>query len=313
MNQLLLKMMSQIYRAPAGDDDGGAEGAPPEDRGDSLDAGAPPEDEPIVDPLAGEAEEADEAKDEKPKKDSRIPLARHKEMMDKGRAERDSLVAQIAKLQQGSQVSQTNEAIEATEVKLVAMETEYNKLLADGDIDKATAKMSEIRRLERTVGEQKSNINAQASEARAVERVRYDTVVERLEAAFPQLNPDAEEFDKESTGGVLDLKEAFEAKGLSPSAALQRAVKYVMGAGTAKEKSATSVTPNVDVAAVRKQEALKRNIAASKSTPASTAKTGLNNDKAGGQLTGERAMAMSQDEFAGIDEAMLAKLRGDEI
>lgn len=327
-----LPKLLQFLLAPffmfAGEDDAGG-GA--EDRGDTLDAGAPElvvDD--IVDPLADDkgitdaGEENDgpadpKAKDE-PKadkgKDTRIPLARHKDMMDKGRAERDALVAQIAKLQAGTQLADTNEAIDKTETKLVAMEAEYNKLLADGDIDKATAKMSEIRRLERTIGDQKSDMRSQAAEARAVERVRYDTVVERLETAFPQMNPDHEDFDKEVVGEVLELKSAFEAKGATPSAALQRAVKYVLGAETSKEKAATSVTPNVDkadVATLRKQEALKRNVAAAKATPASTAKVGLNSDEKGGTLTGETAMKLSQDDFSKITEKDLARMRGDEI
>lgn len=324
MNRFLRNLMSQIYRAPAGDNDGGAAGAA-EDRGDSLDAGAPANVDDIVDPLADEVvedggtegEAADPAaKDEKPKKDSRIPLARHKAMMDQGRTERDALVAELAKYKQGAQVVASNEQIEATETRLVALETEYNQLLADGEIAKATAKMTEIRRTERTVSDQKSDIKAEAAEVRAVERVRYNTVVERLEAAFPALNPDADEFDKESMAEVLDLQKSFVNSGATPTDALQRAVKYVMGAETAKEKSATSVTPNVaksDVVAMRKQEALARNIAAAKATPANTAKVGLNGDEAGGALTGERAMKMSQDDFAKLDEKALAQLRGDAL
>jgi len=316
----LLKYLLAPFFMFAVDDEGGGDSSA-EDRGDTLDAGAPVVDEPVVDPMKDEKVEAAEGdgtadgKDEKTKKDSRIPLARHKGMMDRGRAERDALAAEIAQLKQGSQVAQTNEAIEATETKLVALETEYNKLLADGEIDKATVKMSEIRRLERTIGDQKSDMKAQAAEVRAVERVRYDTVVERLEAAFPALNPESDEFDKDSVGEVLELQSAFQLKGLTPSAALQKAVKYVLGAETGKEKSATEVTPNVDkdeVAKLRKQEALKRNIAAAKATPASTAKVGLNNGD-GGELTAEKAMKMSQEEFAKLDEKTLARMRGDSL
>ncbi|WP_025915510.1 hypothetical protein [Herminiimonas sp. CN] len=318
----LLKYLLSPFFMFAVDDEGGGGGGAGEDRGDTLDAGAPKVEDPIVDPMKDEKTEETEGDgedskedDKKAKKDSRIPMARHKELLEKERAARDAAVAELAKYKQGAQVEQTNEAIEATETKLVALETEYNKLLADGEIDKATAKMSEIRRLERTIGDQKSDMKAQAAEVRAVERVRYDTVVERLEAAFPALNPEAEEFDKDAVAEVLELKDAYELKGLTPSAALQKAVKYVLGAETGREKSATEVTPNVDkdeVAKLRKQEALKRNIAAAKATPASTAKVGLNNED-GGELTAEKAMKMSQEEFAKLDEKTLARMRGDSL
>ncbi len=324
-SKLLRFLLAPFFLFAAGDDAGGGTGgAEVEDRGDTLADGAPElEIDPatITDPMVDEDEEKEEegepkteAKAKDGKKDTRIPLARHKEMLDKGRADIAALQAENARLKQGTQVAQTNEAIEATEVKLVAMEGEYNKLLADGEIEKATAKMSEIRRLERSVGDQKSDMKAEQAETRAVERVRYDTVVDRIEAAFPVMNPDNEAFDTEVVGEVLGLKNAFEGQGLTPSAALQKAVKYVLGAETGKEKTAVEVKPNAtpaEVALLRKQEALKRNIDAAKKTPASTTKVGQNSDELGGVLSAETAMKLSQDAFAKISEEDLARMRGD--
>jgi hypothetical protein len=308
-----------------------------EDRGDTLDAGAPALEvaDDLVDPLKDEKEaetsekeaetgekeaETAETAETGKKKDTRIPLARHKEMLDKARAEREALAAENARLKAEKNGAVVAADLDKVEARLITMETEYSKLLADGEIDKATAKMTEIRRLERTIGEQKADMRAQEAEARAVERVRYDTVVERIEAAYPAMNPDHEDFDTTAVAEVLDVKSAFEAKGATPSAALQRAVKYVLGAETGREKTATEVTPRVDkdaavatAAEQRKAEALKRNIAAAKATPAATTKVGVNSDEKGGSLTGETAMKMSQDEFAKLDEKALAKLRGDEL
>jgi hypothetical protein len=329
----LLKFLLAPFFMFAIDDEGGAA----EDRGDVVLAdGAPDDGSEIVDPIKGDkaakddkAAEADpdadpeadpdavaDPKDPAGKKDTRIPLARHKEMLEKGRLEREALVAQLAQFQKGAQVAEIGISIDATEVKLVALETEYTKLLADGEIDKATAKMTEIRRMERTIGDQKSALASQAAETRAYERVRYDTVVERIESAYTVMNPDSPDFDKESVAEVLDLKAAYESRGMTPSAALQKAVKTILGAESGKEKTATEVTPVVkaaDAAAARKEATLKRNIDAANKTPASTAKVGLNSDEAGGVLTGAMAMAMPQDEFAKLDEKSLAKLRGDTL
>lgn len=341
----LLKLLFAPFFASfahAVDDEGGGDAAAADKeaadalaRGDVLADGKddPKIDAAIVDPLADpEAdaakakadEEAAAAKDGKdddkeekdPKKDTRIPLARHKEMMEKGRVEREALQAQLAQYQQGQQVARVNEAIEVTETKLVELEVAYNKLLADGNIEKATEKMTEIRRMERTIGEQKTSMQVQAAEARAVERVRFDTTVERLEAAYPALNPDHEDFSKETVAEVLELQAAFKGQGATPSDAMQRAVKYVLGATTTKEKVATEVTPNVkaaDVAAERKAAALATSIAAAKATPASTAKIGQNSDEKGGALTAEKAMKLSQEAFAKLNEADLARMRGDDI
>jgi hypothetical protein len=215
-----------------------------------------------------------DAKDGK-KKDSRIPLARHKEMLDRERERRATLEAELARVKQGDALAKTNAEIDKAEAKLVELETRYIKLLADGEIDKATALMREIRTTERGIGEQKTTFQVHAAEARAVERVRYDTVVERLEASYPQLNPDADEFDQEQVQDVLDLKETYERRGMAPSAALQKAVKKTFGAETRKQDAATSVTPRVDpeqVAATRKEQATKAALDAARRQrqPAST-------------------------------------------
>ena len=246
-SKLLKYLLAPFFMFALDDEGGGAA----EDRGDTVGDEGVDLDDPVTDPMKDEDDEdEDEEKEDKPeakddkegkKKDTRIPLARHKEMMDKGRAERDSLTAQLAQYQKGSAVAKTTETIDATEVKLVALETEYNKLLADGEIDKATSKMTEIRRMERTIGDQKSDMKTAEAETRAYERVRYDTVVERLEAAYPEINPDSDEYDVEQIGEVIELKSAYEMKGLTPSAALQKAVKYVLGAKTTKETSGSSL------------------------------------------------------------------------
>lgn len=265
----------------------------------------------------GEGEGEGTGEDGKPKKDTRIPLNRHKELLEKERAARAAVEAELAKYQQGAQIAKVNETIDQTETKLVSMETTYTKLLADGELEKATAMMRDIRQLERTIGEQKNAMNVAAAEARAVERVRFDTVVERLEAAYPVLNPnDIDNYDPEQVRDVLDLKEVYEKRGATPSAALQQAVAKLFPAATSKQETATTVTPNAskeDVAAARKAAATAAGIAAAKGTPAATAQVGVDSDKLGGTLTAENAMKLSQADFAKLDEATLARIRGDQL
>jgi hypothetical protein len=302
------------------------------DRGDTLDAGAPEinpaaeadaaaeiariqaEKDAAAAP-AGEAEgEAEGETAAEKKKDSRIPLARHKELLEKERSQRAAVEAQLAQYQKGQAVAATNEKIADAEGKLSTLEASYTKLMADGELDKATAAMQQIRQLERSISDQKLEFSVAAAEARAVERVRYDTVVDRLEEAYPVLNPDSDDHDPDQVQDVLDLKAVYEKRGMTPSAALQKAAAKTFGAATAKQEKATTVTPQVDkdaVAAARKEAATKTAIAAAKATPASTKDVGLDSDKLGGGLTAANAMKMSQDDFAKLTEDQLAKLRGD--
>jgi hypothetical protein len=273
-----------------------------------------------------EAEHADNAENDAEKgekgeesakkgKDSRIPLARHKDLLEKERERRAALEAELARYRQGADLARTNDEIDKAETKLVELETRYTKLLADGEIDQATGLMREIRTAERGISEQKTAFQVQAAETRAVERVRYDTVVERLEQAYPQLNPDSDAFDQDQVQDVLDLKETYERRGMTPSSALQKAVSKTFGAETGKQDKAVNVTPRVDpaqVAATRKEQATKAAIDAAKRQPASTRDVGLDSDRVGA-LTAKSAMGMNQDQFAKLTDDQLSAMRGDQL
>jgi hypothetical protein len=259
--------------------------------------------------------EKDEEKDHK--KDSRIPLARHKEILEKEREQRATLERQLAQYQQGGQIADMNAELTAAENEIVKMDKEYRSLLVEGELDKAGEKMDAIRKAERQIAETKSDMKIHAAEIRATERARYNTALERIETAFPTLNPDHEAYDEAAMTEVVELKEAYQLKGLTPTAALQKAVKLIVEPRTTRQEVATTTKPNVtekDVAAERKKEAVGKTVAAVSKTPPSLSRTGLDSDKlGGGELSPEAVMKMSQKEFAGLSEATLAKMRGDEL
>ena len=243
-----------------------------------------------------------------------IPLDRHEKLLKKERARREELEAQLSQSRAGQEVVRTNDALEKIETELVSMETQYNELLAEGDIKGAAQLMTQIRRKNTEL----NNVTAAQRDAevmaRAVEKVRYDETLDRIEEAYPELNPDADEYDDDKYQDVLDLMRAGQQRGLSPTKSLQRAANRVMGADTAEQKRATTVTPRVDeseIAAKRRSEAVKRNLDAAGRTPPATHRTGAGNDTAGGALTAKAVMAMDEDEFAKLSEKDLARLRGD--
>lgn len=287
-----------------------------EDRGDEYDPDAAAEAS-AKDDAAAEIEKIEAEKAAKPEhKKGVIPVERHEKILAKEREQREALAAQLAKYQAGGELSRVNENIDATEIKLVEMEAAYNKLLGEGEIEKATTKMTEIRRLERTIGDQKADFKAAQASAEAYERVKYDTVVGRVEGAYPELNPDHEEFDRATADEVMDLFRSFAKDGLDRSAALQKAVKYVMRADTGKQKTAVDVDPRISaeqVAKERKAAGLKRNVDASNRQPADTSRVGLDSDKAGSALTALGVSKMSYSQFAKLSEAELSKLRGDTL
>ncbi len=69
-----------------------------------------------------------------------------------------------------------------------------------------------------------------------------------------------------------------------------------------------------EVAAARKAAAVEKTADAVAKTPANAVKAGTDSDKAGGgAITAKDAMKMSYKDFSALDEATLARMRGDVI
>jgi hypothetical protein len=277
----------------------------------------------IDDAAAAKLEEGDdkEDKDDKgekkeAKKDSRIPLSRHEQILKREREARQGVERELAKYKQGTEVADLNKEINSAETELVTMETEYNKLIVDGDAKGAAALMTKIRAAERGIIETKSQVRETANNARIVENARYAVAMERIETEYPQLNPDHDDFDEAVYGEVAELLTGYKAQGYTPTEALQKAVRKELGAKTAAEKKVLDTTPRVDAKAIAEQrtkEAREKTAKAVEGTPASTAKVGMDSDKAGGGLNAKAVMTMSQDAFAKLPDDALARLRGDEL
>jgi hypothetical protein len=189
--------------------------------------------------------------------------------------------------------------------------------MAEGETKEATAVMKEIRGTERTIIEAKADFRTQAATATAIEQIRFDTTVERLEAAYPQLKVGDETYDKELVAEILDLSSAYELKGYAPSAALQKAVSIMIKPVTVKPEDATKVTPKVAeteaAKLARETAARKRNTEAANATPPNSAAAGANSDAAGGLLDAKQAIKMPFEKFKAISDDDLSRMRGDTV
>ncbi len=333
------KHFARVYRKP--DDDRGDDWTPSEDQAtvDQLMGKAPEKKEeptlaevPKVEPKSALKEEpkaeevkdevkdeakTDEVKDDGKKKDTRLPLARHQEILAKEREAREAVEAELAKYKQGTKIANVNAEIGEAETTLLDLEKQHSKLVQDGEADKAAALMSTIRKTERSIIEKSTEMRIEAAVARATEAARFDVTVERLEEQFPELNVRHEDFNKAKTGQVLELTEAYQLKGYTPSEALQKAVKWVMPPVTARQEKALETEARVDpkvVEAARKAAAAGKTAEAIEKTPANAAKVGENSDAAGGgTVTAKDIIKMPHADFIKLDENTLARARGDVI
>lgn len=274
-----------------------------------------------VEKLAVDDKDKDEEDDEvKGKgKDTRIPLARHKAILEAERVERDVLEAKLAQYERGKDFAATNEALTKAESELLKLEERHSKEVVDGDVAAANKTSAEIRKLDKAIAAQQVALATDAAEARAYERARYDSVVERIEAAYPMLNPDLpNEYDKKIVASVTRMAKAFQMEGMPPGKALQEAVKDIIGdPENRKQTAAVDVTPKVTeaevAAAARKEASTKKALDANKKQPSATSKAGQNSDALGGGLGNVDVMKLDQDAFAKLDEDELSRMRGDTL
>lgn len=264
----------------------------------------------------GDGEKDDKDGEKAPRKDARIPLSRHEAVLAKEREKRADLERQLLQFQTGKAAETANADIAAMETSVQAMEKEYSTLLADGQVDKAIALMTKIRTSERQMAAARTSAEIRAVETRAVEQVRYSTAVERIEASYPQLNEDHADFNAELMNDVMDLKAVYQTRGMTATQSLQKAVQLLVPTTTAAQSDATTVTPRVAPKAVdeRKAAAVKKTVDAIEKTPPSLSKVGLDGNKlGGGALDAKAVMGMSQRDFAKLNEADLAQMRGDTL
>lgn len=301
-------------------EDGEQEDLSKMDRGDSVVAEDivedPPEEKLEAEP---EAEATSEVEDEQPrdeqgrfaaKEERLVPKSRFDEAVLKERAGREAAEARLREIEaQQAQVRRTEDTTKLEE-QINELEKQHSRLLIDGESDKASEVMSQIRRMERQINiAEAQNMSATAKE-QAREEIRMELTVEKLETEYPELNPDAEQYDPSLVDYVLAMQRTLmERDRMSPSKAMAVAATDVMkrmGGKVATQAEKGLKQPVED----RKAQQVKKNLDAAKRQPPSMKDTGLDSDK-----FGEKALPdvskMDYDEFEALPESMKAKLRGD--
>jgi len=267
--------------------------------------------------LEAEPETKHEAKPEH--KDTRIPLSRHEEILRKERERSQAIATQLATIQRGTQAAASSVELSKLEHQVSELDEQYAKLVADGQLPEANKVMIELRQTERAISTARIEAASSKAYTEALAAARYDTACDRIEAAWPELNTNAPEFDKDKSAEVFEMIEAWKARGYTPVDALQKSVRYVMGEPkTPSQASSVEVAPNATpkekVEAERKAAAVSKALKAAGKTPASLEKVGIDSERLGqSEVSAKDISKMSQKQFAELSDATLSKLRGDEF
>lgn len=264
----------------------------------------------------GEADKGHEDKKHDKKAEPRIPKARFDEAVDRERRRAQEAQKRAEEAERRlAELSKDDGTPQKIDAEIEALEEKLDEAIADGNKDSAKAIRADIRKKQGELVELRAAARAKQATATAVAQVRYDSLVSQIERDFPQVNPDSEEFDQDLAEDVLDLKEAYEAKGLSSEAALVKAKKYILDPlkrSPKKDEDDEADADEEDAAAARKAAAVKKAADAAAKQPASSKHAGKDSDKAGGGHEGN-VSKMSEEEWDALPEATKKRLRGDSL
>ncbi len=220
------------------------------------------------------------------------------------------LEAELAKVR-NDKPSQESPPEAAFDAQMVELDLKIEQARLDGDARQAAQLLGQQRAMERQRTEWLARQSSSAAAQHATEQSKLDGIITQLEEAFPQFVEGAPEYDKDMVEQVLDLHQAFLAKGDRPSQAMAKASSMVLRLnGLLTDDEVTK-----DVAAAAKAGAkptnVTKNVAAAKSQPPTIEKTGLDSDKAGVRRKLDLSK-MSIEEFEKLGESdSLARTRGD--
>lgn len=260
--------------------------------------------------------EADKAAREK---DVRIPKERFDEAVSKERKAREQAQREAAELRDKLEKQTSAEDVKKIQDEVDALEELLDKALADNDAAEKKRLRALIREKSDLLTDARVNARSAIATAIAVEQIKYDTLVEKLEADYPFLNIEkGDDFDPELAGELMELKGAYEQTGLGSTAALKKAVSTLGHKLDAKKAPAKG---DEDKAAAEKKikdaeaeaEAKRREAAVGKGQeakakiPPSTDKAGVT-DKQAKEL---KATELSDDDFEKLTDAERKRLRGD--
>ncbi|MCP4210879.1 MAG: hypothetical protein GY764_05310 [Halieaceae bacterium] len=255
---------------------------------------------------AAEGEQEAEAEaDPAPQRPMMLPKSRYDSM--KGRMDRENerLREELEQMRQGAQQQTEQQQAErpTLDSQLAEMDAGIAKAMADGDHEQAAQLMNSARRMERQAFQEALQHTSQNTSTQAQQSMEYDMFIDQLEASRPELNAESEQFDEALSNEVVDLMQAFAARGdATPKQALERALAYTYPEGWREQPApAAAAARSTDVG---------KNIETAQSQPPRM-DAGVTSDKAG---MGEEIdiMALSDEEFDKLTDEQLARMRGDD-
>lgn len=251
------------------------------------------------------------------KNDKFIPKDRFDAAVQRERAEKERVAAQLAELQKREADRAVAEDMTKASAQIKEMIKEHTKMLADGELDQASDLMGDILQLQSDMADFRSRAYADQGRSAAKSEMQYDAVVAKLEMDYPEINPDnVDLFDRDAVRKVQAyMTGLMQMDNVSASKALQESVATILGAKRAKENLTDDAKRKAaeDLGMRRKEAAVGKAVDAQSRQPAALTDVGKDHDKEGGSLDAAAVMKMSWEDFIKLPEEKLSQMRGDHV
>lgn len=260
-----------------------------------------------------EAEEKAQKEKEEREARIRIPKKRFDEAQRKARDREAVLNARIQELEKAVGGKKDDDELSNLQKGVKELRDKYEDLLLEGKKDEARKARADLEAAQDKLSDYKAAATSNAARREAVDTLRYEEALAKLEQSYPVLNPDNDEtFDEEKVAEVSELMKAImKSQGLQRHVALAKAARYVLGPPASKSDG---LRDPEEVRKQREADARKKAADANKRQPADTGKAGKDSDKDGGGADGKiDIMKLSKSAFDKLSEDKLAALRGDEV
>lgn len=282
------------------------------------------DEKPVVEDTGDEkpvVEEADEkpAVEDEPARDEKgrfIPKQRFDEAVGKERDAREAAERRAQdlerRLNEREQAQIKTQEVEEIESKISELEETYTQYLLDGEKEKARDTMKEIRLAERQIARMDTQAESTKATNQALEGERFNLAVATLEAEYPELNTESENYDPELVEMILDKQRRLVGTGAAPSKAIVEATSFVMKRFAKPEAAAEETKPEGlgKKPDDRKAAQVSKNVDTARRQPPSMKEVGLDSDK-----LGEKGMPdinqMTLEEFNALPAATKSRMRGD--
>jgi hypothetical protein len=285
----------------AGDDDPDAEGV----RADAAE-----------DEAADDSDKEQEEASDKDIPNPMIPRQRYNAVSERLKAERQKAEKLQAEI---DEIRNNQNAPEQIDAKIDELMVKHAEAIKEGDAEGAAQTMRELMHLQRDSFNAEMQAQLAETKTSVKAETELDTLIDNITENLPVFDPDHESYDQGVVDEVLFDQDAYISRGMTPAAALNRAVNNAINNGLLDDFLATQDAAPAD--AVEQEEApaekkankrktdVNKNVDTANKQPPRTKQSGQGSEAQGSQ--GVDVTSMSDEEFNALPESKLRELRGD--